>query len=88
MNFKKSRTTMWVGFGIGILAMLIGTGFENDNITLLFMAGGTAIFVATLVQGFIFYRCPHCGYSLMNVRGAIPEYCPKCGKELKSQGEE
>ena len=26
--------------------------------------------------------CPHCGYSLMNVRGGIPKHCPKCGKEL------
>ena len=26
----------------------------------------------------------YCGYSLMNVRGGIPEHCPKCDKELKS----
>ena len=39
---------------------------------------------AALIQAFIFYTCPYCGYSLMNVRGEVPEHCPKCGKELKS----
>ena len=46
---------------------------------------GTVLFFASLVQAFIFYKCPHCGYSLMNVRGEVPEHCPKCGKELKEE---
>ena len=47
------------------------------------MAVGAIVFIVSLIQAFIFCTCPHCGDSLMNVRGALPEYCPKCGNELK-----
>ena len=83
MNFRKSRNLMWVGFAVGILIMAVGIAFENEKTTLAFMTVGIIIFALAAIQAFIFYLCPHCGYSLMNVRGSIPEYCPKCGKELK-----
>ena len=83
MSFRKSRTFMWIGFTLGILIMAIGIGFENEKITVGFMAIGIIVFALAAIQAFIFYLCPHCGYSLMNVRGGVPEYCPKCGKELK-----
>ena len=87
MDFKKSRNLMWVGFAAGILIMGAGIGMENEKTTGVFVVMGMVIFIAALIQAFIFYTCPHCGYSLMNVRGAVPEHCPKCGKELKDKNE-
>ena len=79
MNFKKSRNLMWIGFMIGTLIMAVGTSLKKAD---LFLIIGSVVFVVSLIQAFVFYACPYCGYSLMNVRGNIPEYCPKCGKEL------
>ena len=84
MNFRKSRNLMWVGFALGILIMTIGIGFENEKVTVGFMAAGIIVFAIAAIQAFIFYVCPHCGYSLMNVRGAVAKHCLKCGEELKS----
>ena len=90
MNFKKSRTIMWVGFVTGILIELVGTSGGDVVTNPWLFGGGMGIFILSLLQAFIFYRCPHCGYSLMNVKGNIPKYCPKCGEVIKneSQGEE
>ena len=83
MNFRKSRNLMWIGFAVGILIMTLGLGHENEKIIGVFMVVGAVVFFAALIQAFIFYTCPHCGYSLMNVRGEVPKHCPECGKELK-----
>ena len=83
MNFKKSRVLMWTGYVAGILSMAAGTFFNNEKVTLGFMIAGTIIVAVALVQAIVFYVCPHCGYSLMNVRGGVPEHCPKCGRQLK-----
>ncbi len=83
MNFRKSRILMWIGFAVGILIMTIGIGYENEKVIGGFMGVGAIVFFAALIQAFIFYNCPHCGHSLMNVRGEVPKYCPKCGEELK-----
>ncbi len=84
MNFRKSRTLMWIGFAVGILIMALGIGFENETVTVSCMTAGIIVFAVSAIQAFIFYVCPYCGYSLMNVRGAVPQHCPKCGEELKS----
>ena len=81
-NFKNSRNLMWIGFAVGILIMIFGTTFENEKTIFMFIAIGTIVFFLALIQAFIFYVCPYCGKSLMDVRGAIPEYCPNCGKRL------
>lgn len=89
MNFKTSRTIMWSGLVIGILIALLGTD-EGDVVTNPWIFGiGMFIFILSLLQAFVFYRCPHCRYSLMNVKGNIPKFCPKCGEEIndESQGE-
>ncbi|MBE7020578.1 MAG: hypothetical protein E7411_03985 [Ruminococcaceae bacterium] len=83
MNFRKSRNLMWIGLAVAIVVMILGTGFENEKVTGWFMFFGTLIFIAALLQAFALYICPHCGYSLMNVRGSVPAHCPKCGNELK-----
>lgn len=76
---------MWVGFAVGILIAAFGISFENEKVTLGFMIAGTIVYALGAIQAFIFYVCPNCGYSLMNVRGRVPEHCPKCGKELKDE---
>lgn len=83
MNFKKSRTLMLTGFVIAIFIMGMGVGIGNEKTIVGFMAVGTIIFALSLGQAFIFYVCPHCKLSLMNVRGGIPRHCPDCGKELE-----
>lgn len=76
---------MWTGFAVGLIIMAIGIGCKNEMIIGAFMAVGAIVFFAALIQAFIFYICPYCGYSLMNVRGAPPEHCPKCGKAFKEE---
>ncbi len=83
MDYKKSRMLMWTGFAVGIFVAAIGAVFENENTIDGFLVAGSVVLLVALIQAFAFYNCPCCGYSLMNVRGKIPEYCPKCGKCLK-----
>ena len=80
MDFKTSRTVMWIGFIAGILIALLGCNGGNEVTNPWLFGIGMVIFIASLLIGFIFYRCPHCGYSLMNVKGCIPKHCPKCGE--------
>lgn len=82
MDFRKSRILMWIGFAVGIFIMAVGIGCNNEKTIGGFMAVGTIVFFAALVQAFVFCVCPHCGYSLMNVRGGIPKHCPECGGQL------
>ena len=82
MDYRKSRNLMTTGFIVGILIMVIGVGIENEIPIEGFFISGTAIFLAAWLQAFVFYRCPHCGYLLLNVRGGIPGHCPECGEEL------
>ena len=85
MNFRNSRNLMWAGFVVGILIIALGSGHENEKVIGGFLIVGAIVFFGALVQAFLFYVCPYCGYSLMNVRGAVPEHCPKCGNSLKEE---
>ncbi len=78
MNFRMSRKLMWIGFCLGILVGFIGIFTDKSA----FYAAGIIITLLSVFQGYIFYTCPYCKYSLMNVRGKTPEYCPECGREL------
>ena len=60
MNFRKSRNLMWIGFAVGILIMALGIGFENEKVTVGFMAAGIIVFAIAALQAFIFYVCPYC----------------------------
>ena len=82
MDFRTSRTLMWIGLLLAFLMMAIGTAAAHETITGGLMVVGTILFLLSFFQASLFYRCPHCGYSLMNVRGSIPGHCPKCGKAL------
>ncbi len=85
MNYRKSRNLMHIGFAVGILIMAFGISFENEKIIGGFMAFGAIVFFSALIQAFIFYTCPHCRCSLMNVRGGIPRHCPECGRALEEE---
>ena len=85
MNYRKSRKLMHIGFAVGIFIMAFGISLENEKVIGGFVAFGAVVFFSALIQAFVFYTCPHCRISLMDVRGGIPEYCPKCGKELKEE---
>lgn len=78
MNYRHSRMMMWIGFAVGILVCSIS--LHTDWAWPI--AVGSVLFFAGLGQAFLFYRCPSCGSSLMNVRGEIPQHCPYCGKAL------
>ena len=56
--------------------MILGIAVSFVSITVAWIVIGVSI-----LQMFIFYRCPHCNYGLYNVRG-IPSCCPNCGEDL------
>jgi len=85
MDFKLSKFLMNIGFVVGIFIMLTGIGIGNEKQIGIFMVVGSVVFFTSLIQAFVFYRCPHCGKSLMDVRGGIPEYCHNCGISLKDK---
>lgn len=43
---------------------------------------GLILLIAGIAIDLLFYRCPHCGKSLCGVRGALPSFCPFCGRPL------
>lgn len=73
MNYKVSFDLLWVGLICGGIA-----GFFSIKI-------GVTLIALAIVQAALFYRCPHCRYSLLNVRGIRPSYCPNCGEDLSDQ---
>lgn len=70
VNYKTSLELLWIGAVIGAIV-----GFFSH----LF---GLGLIIASFVQACIFYRCPHCKYRLIDVRGMIPNCCPNCGENL------
>lgn len=78
MNYKTSRTAMWIGYLLGLFIMALGIGAENEKLTFFSTVGGVVTVAVSLIQALIFYRCPECGYSLLNVRGKLPKFCPEC----------
>lgn len=72
MGFRTSRTLMWIGFAVGFLLMIFGIGKQENAATLGLMLAGTGVVLVALIQAVIFYRCPLCGKSLMDVRGGVP----------------
>lgn len=78
MSFRKSRMLMWIAFGAGLLLLAMAAGLSFGPL----VAAGAIVILAGMIQAAVFYRCPHCGASLLDVRGAIPEYCPRCGGRL------
>lgn len=85
MKLKKSKIIMEAGAVLGILIMLIGLGTENEKAIWCFMIAGTLVVAVSLIQAFLFYKCPYCNYPFINIKHEVPDYCPKCGKCLEDE---
>ena len=90
MDHRKGFTTMWALMIAGIAIILLpnmiwnlgNADFSAKTVTIIGVSG-VGVMMAGIVIGAIYYRCPHCSKSLMNIRGAMPEFCPYCGQRLK-----
>lgn len=78
MDYNKSYLVMHVGFWIGIVIGIIGVLIEIRLISYI----SIILMLGSLVQAFIFYRCPNCKKTF-NIRGKKPKYCPECGCTLE-----
>ncbi len=87
MNFKVSRNLMWASFVIGIVLFAIAIGLDSQRIYKGLALAGIVVYLVGFIQAVIFYNCPRCGRSLMDVRGGIPPFCPKCGEPLREEKE-
>ena len=67
---KRSLEALIVGFVLAIAVSFFSTKIAG------------AVLAVSLIQMFLFYRCPHCGYGLYNVCGIMPSCCPNCGEDL------
>ena len=65
MKHKRSLEALIVGFMLAIAVSFFSTKIAG------------AVLAVSLIQMFLFYRCPHCGYGLYNVCGWMPNCCPK-----------
>ena len=70
MKHRRSLEALIVGF-----VLTIAVSFFSTKIA-------AAVLAVSLIQMFLFYRCPHCGYGLYNVCGIMPNCCPNCGEDL------
>lgn len=82
MNY---RTAYWLSLFLWlagfILLILGGISALSARVQWPMYLGFLAI-VAGIATDLLFYRCPHCGKSLISVRGSIPSFCPFCGRPL------
>ena len=84
MHYRTSRKLMWILYGAGIAVMLLSLLFPGlPGLMCALLLAGAAVMMGGVVQAWIFYRCPECGYALMHLRGGIPGYCPECGDKLR-----
>ena len=61
MKHKRSLEALIVGFVLAIAVSFFSTKIAG------------AVLAVSLIQMFLFYRCPHCGYGLYNVCGMDAE---------------
>ena len=73
MKHKRSLEALIVGFVLAIAVSFFSTKIAG------------AVLAVSLIQMFLFYRCPHCGYGLYNVCGWMPNCCPNGGEDLYSE---
>lgn len=71
---------------VSIIIILIGIAVGITVIMII----GFIVLGMTYIQAFMFCRCPYSSHSFMTISGfgkirlviEIPQYCPKCGKEV------
>jgi len=78
LDYNKSYFVAFVGFCIGILTIFVGAVAKTITIGYI----GFIIIIGSLIQTFIFYKCPNCD-SPFNIGGKKPKHCPECGCKLE-----
>lgn len=63
MNYKHSFWFLWIEMFIGFIVGFFSVLF------------GVIIVAVSIIQAIIFYRCPQCSQSLLDVTGMIPNRC-------------
>ena len=58
MDYQKSYVLMWVGIIAGFILAAVGGALAIKWLA----AMGTLILLAGILQTFLFFRCPHCGW--------------------------
>ena len=70
MKYQWSLILLWAGLILAVILAACGIP----------LVGGV-VMLASIVQAGVFYRCPHCKKSLMQI--CFPHNnCPHCGGEL------
>lgn len=78
MNYKVSQKVLFI-FCIIALAAIVAFLLTKMQIFFYVVVGA---FLGGFIQGYIFYRCPHCNKSLMRHGRAVPQKCPHCGRDI------
>ena len=78
LNYKNSHLVLYAGLVLSCLVAAIYFCMEITAIAVL----GLLIFVMSLLQAVIFYKCPYCKRG-WDYRTQIPDYCPHCGHEIE-----
>lgn len=78
MHYLTSRKLMFALSLGGIFCYAFATGTK----TVAFYVAALVLLLGGLLQAVVFYRCPHCGKSLLPYRNGVPKHCPECGEEL------
>lgn len=74
MSLKIYRICLLCGIGLAIAFMMTDYVWVAISCVVVFVAG--------IVQAAVYYRCPECR-TMQNLRGEMPEYCPKCGHKFE-----
>lgn len=84
-TLKITKILSYGGLGLMIFGIVIGAAADSDVLMAVLGIVGVCDFVAGLVLGNLYVRCPACGSSLM-LRGCIPnclpKRCPECGEKI------
>ena len=82
MNFRKSGKLMWTGGIVSAIIIMLGLFIKNDTASLVLVVLGVVIYLAAMIQAFVFYKCPHCGFRLRKAHTDVPKRCPDCNEVL------
>ena len=82
-RMKTIRIVFYSGLGLLVPAWVAVCFWEHLAIALLGLAMGAILLSSVAV---LWVRCPVCGANLcrgMRLPGLLPEFCPRCGSEVK-----
>ncbi len=83
MDFRTSYRVKEIGVILGVILLFFAMTTESNLMVVL----GILVAVVSLVQAFIFYRCPYCK-GRFPIREKPSSFCPECGHPLQTAKEE